>query len=200
MSLKLDVTPQDFFKEQLILASKNQEQNIDPPELLYISSLMSDFIQTKTLFQEDPVSNKMTNETLAFLYQDALTARTKSQAMETFRRMGDVSMVVSGFFGDQFSSKIIDVDYYVEMGGNAYIEVAARTTKEDIQWLFQNLSVGFNRNVNLLTEVAERSFAQTTDILRTYEKWLRTKNVFLQEKLREQGIEPQNQKDVKFKQ
>ena len=41
-----------------------------------------------------------------------------------FRRIGDVSLYVGGFFQQSLSRKVVDVDYYIEVGGRAYGLVA----------------------------------------------------------------------------
>mgnify|MGYP002137355912 CR=1 FL=1 len=41
------------------------------------------------------------------------------------RAMGDFSLYIAGFFSDSLKRKLVDVDYYIGMGGAAY-ENAAR--------------------------------------------------------------------------
>src|SRR3954454_2224804 len=40
------------------------------------------------------------------------------------REIGDTSLYVSGFWGESLDESPVDVDYYIEMGGTAYGELA----------------------------------------------------------------------------
>src|ERR1041385_4249916 len=59
---------------------------------------------------------------------DAPLAVRLAQALEAggvrqragLREIGDASLFVSGFFSDSLNRKLIDVDYYVSIGGHAY--------------------------------------------------------------------------------
>ncbi|MBI4948974.1 MAG: hypothetical protein HY955_02380 [Deltaproteobacteria bacterium] len=57
--------------------------------------------------------------------------------------------------------------------------------------LFSELAGKFNVFVDVLTEVSEKSrLTSSKDILRVYERWLRTKSRQAERILRELGIEP----------
>jgi hypothetical protein len=201
MSLLVQKKTHEFFEEQLKLAAQNQRQAIDPPTLTYVSTTLSEFMHSDQLFMQDPSDGKSKNETLAHLYFDAVNAPTPELAAYLFRRMGDVSMVVTGFFADSLNRKIVDIDYYMEMGGTAYGQVASRANDVSVQSLFSTLSVNFTNYVNLVSEVSMRSFADSSkDVLSVYEKYLKTKSPFLGEKLREMGVFPVDQDDTSFKQ
>ena len=40
------------------------------------------------------------------------------------RRLGDVCLMVTGFFPDSLNKKIVDIDYYSDMGGAAYWQLS----------------------------------------------------------------------------
>ena len=40
------------------------------------------------------------------------------------QRLGDVSLFIAGFFARSFARKLIDIDYHIAMGGNAYSSLA----------------------------------------------------------------------------
>src|SRR5207248_9007076 len=85
---------------------------------------------------------------------------------------------------------VVDVDYYIEMGGRAYDalgEVAARRGVERSLW--DELSEKFSQLVEVLNEVAERTLLNSdTGLVRLYEKWMKTGSARVGVMLREQGV------------
>jgi hypothetical protein len=70
--------------------------------------------------------------------------------------------------------KLVDVDYYVTLGGYAYGSLG-RSDRDRWASVFAELSDKFVNFVDVLSEVSERSgLTSNTDLLRLYEKWLRT--------------------------
>jgi hypothetical protein len=132
---------------------------------------------------------------LALIYAEAAEARTADEREALLRRLGDVALVLAGLFAASFSRKLVDIDYYIAMGGSAYgllseqssASVRARTFRA----IFGELSTKFQAFVDVLAEVGENThMASQSDVLRLYEIWLRTGSAYAAERLRKQGIEP----------
>ena len=106
------------------------------------------------------------------------------------RQIGDRSLFLSGFFSDSLKRKLVDVDYYVSIGGFAY--PALRVTKPtQLSPVFAELADKFARFVDVLSEVSERtSCTSNTDLLRLYEKWLKTGSRRSGQLLAERGVFP----------
>ena len=107
--------------------------------------------------------------------------------------LGDFSLFISGFFQDSLNRKIIDLDYYVAMGGGAYHQLSSSTNfkkqPELFSKIFSELASRFVQWVDVITEVSEVSQFQTaSDLLRLYEKFLRTGSQRMRELLSRQGI------------
>ena len=49
---------------------------------------------------------------------------------ELLKKLGDRSLYISGFFADSLQRKVVDVDYYAEMGGVAYGALADSAVEE----------------------------------------------------------------------
>jgi hypothetical protein len=85
-----------------------------------------------------------------------------------------MALFVSGFFADSFNRKLVDVDYYVSIGGHAY-NALSRVETDTFSPVFAELAEKFVGFVDVLSEVSERtSCASNADLLRLYEKWLKT--------------------------
>ena len=95
----------------------------------------------------------------------------------------------------ELNRRVVDVDYYVSMGGSAYGYLSdamrrpyARPALCDV---FGELSNKFVEFVDVLCEVSERStLSRDTDLLRVYEMWLRTGSKRAARLLRAAGIQP----------
>ena len=98
----------------------------------------------------------------------------------TLREIGDTSLFVSGFWGDSLDGKLVDVDYYIDMGGTAYGELARGASggaNEPFGPVFAELASNFARFVEVLMTISRRTARARTDrgIVRLYERWMRTK-------------------------
>jgi hypothetical protein len=113
----------------------------------------------------------------------------------TLREIGDTSLFVSGFWGDSLGGKLVDVDYYIDMGGTAYGELARGgrgTVAEPYGTVFGELANNFARFVEVLMTISRRTAhgGNDRDVVRLYERWLRTKSGWAARRLAEQGVMP----------
>jgi hypothetical protein len=108
-----------------------------------------------------------------------------------FRQVGDVSLYMAGFFQDSLSRKLVDVDYYIDMGGTAYQQVVTRTSEDTLRALYGELSEKFGRFVDVLAEISDKTSVRTEkDLLRLYELWVRTGSERAAKALQDAGINP----------
>lgn len=176
--------PIEHFKGLVTTAIRRQ--GVDTGELteFYLSSLLAGFIE----------SRKLTDEPLAVTYIRALGAERELQG-RLLKQLGDISLFTSGFFSDSLTRKIVDIDYYISMGETSYGNLASihrhGSSGDNLTDLFTELATKFKLFVDVLAEVSERcGLTTSTDVLRVYERWLRTKSRRTELLLRELGIEP----------
>ena len=105
------------------------------------------------------------------------------------RRIGDTSLYVSGFWSDSLEGRMVDVDYYIEMGGTAYGELARLDTMGDVFGVRAGYLV---RLVGGRALIRGRVATPTTDrdILRLYRQWQRTKSANAAARLAALGVVP----------
>src|SRR4029079_3201416 len=121
---------------------------------------------------------------------DAPTPERRRQ----LRHIGDTSLYVSGFWSESLEGRVVDVDYYIEMGGSAYGELARgglRAT-DPLGDVFGELAVNFVRLVGALALISRRVATPTSDrdILRLYRHWQRTKSANAAARLAALGVVP----------
>lgn len=177
------VKPIEHFKELVTEAVRHQRVETNEMAVYYLSTLLSDFV----------LSERLAAEPLAITYLKALN-ETRSVRVRLMKHLGDLSLFTSGFFSDSLKRKAVDVDYYATMGVSCYNSVASMHREErraEISSLFTELAIKFGAFADVLTEVSERSrLTSSKDILRVYERWLRTKSKQAERLLRTLGIEP----------
>jgi len=178
----------DFFRDLLARAIENQRAQVQPFTELYLVNLLHEFLASEALYvQADDGSWQQ--KPLAFLLKEALDEAGPAR-VRLLRRLGDTSLFISGFFPDSLArrSSLVDVDYYIAMGGRAYDAVARHAMERS---LWDELAEKFRLLVDLLNEVSERTMAATdAGVMRLYERWLKTGSDRLASLLVRQGVVP----------
>lgn len=188
--LTLVSQPQDYFRELVTDALGHQNVTTQPETEYYLVNLLNQFMTTDRLYPRDGQGG-IREEPLALMVKDALEASDPLTQSAIFRHLGDVSLYVAGFFQDSLSRKLVDVDYYIGMGGSAYQQVAARSDEETLRGLYLELAAKFARLVDVLAEVGDKTSLRTEkDLLRMYELWVRTRSDRAAKALHDAGILP----------
>ena len=184
---------QEYFKELLTGAMANQQTPLAQVTEFYLVELLSRFIDAEKLFAKT-TDGSLEEEPLAFILQRALEGE-REQRVQALRRLGDNSLYVAGFFGDSLSRRLVDVDYYIQMGGAAY-GTLANINREHLSGgmfvgLYEELCQKFSSIVDLFAEISERVAVSTNrGVVRLYERWVRTGSDRLSKLLAEQGVIP----------
>jgi len=182
---KIDIfsEPMSFFRKLVTTSLENQKVETSQDVEFYLVSLLVRYMQIEYLLnsQKDP---------LAIQYHKALLLPHKMR-VQLLKDLGDVALYISGFFSDSLSRKIIDVDYYMNMGGIAYQNLSHEFPQNSLKELYKDLATKFSAYVDILAEISDQAFAHSQrDLLRLYEKWLKTKSERLEKLLKEEGLFP----------
>jgi hypothetical protein len=172
----------EFFKG--LVESALARQRLDTSELtaFYVVHLLASYV-------ERPAPEAAPQKPLAVRLAEALEAGGMAQRT-TLKQIGDVSLFVSGFFSDSLNRKLVDVDYYVTIGGYAY-NALSRVESDTFSPVFAELAENFVGFVDVLSEVSERtSCASNADLLRLYERWMKTGSRRSGQLLIERGVVP----------
>jgi hypothetical protein len=169
----------EYFKELVEGALAHQRLNAGELTSYYVVNLLTGFLQ-RPADDEAPLAIR--------LAQAFETGGMQQRAL--LREVGDVSLFISGFFSDSLRRKLVDVDYYVSIGGYAY-NTLSQFDSDTLSPVFGELSEKFVAFVDVLSEVSERtSCASNADLLRLYEKWLKTGSRRSGQLLVERGVVP----------
>jgi hypothetical protein len=176
-------SPAEYFREQVSAAMARQHLRAGDLTTYYLVNLLCRFVRPEGLaVQEDGVP-------LAFRLARALESGGVQQR-ERLRHLGDFSLFVSGFFSDSLQRRAVDVDYYVSMGEYAYGSLSRRDA-EALAEVFRELAGKFVAFMDVLADVSEQTAVSSSgDVLRLYEKWLRTGSARTGQQLIDRGIVP----------
>jgi hypothetical protein len=186
-------TPAEFFKGHIESALARQRLRATGLTSYYLVDMLCRFMRPDTRI---PFNDDQT-EPLALRLRRALEAGGMEQRVR-LRNLGDFSLFMSGFYSDSLRRGAVDVDYYVSMGGYAYSSLARRD-EDAFGAVYAELGRKFVPFMDVLTDISERT-AQTScrDVLRLYEKWLRTGSARTGQQLVEQGITPNSSIGKRF--
>jgi len=168
----------EYFRDLVEGAMAHQHVNAGELTAYYLVHLLASFTQ------RTDAGEPLALELIQALEAGAFRQRT------TLREIGDRSLFLSGFFSESLKRKLVDVDYYVSIGGFAYTALT-RVETDHLSPVFAELAKKFAAFVDVLSEVSERtSLTSNADLLRLYEKWLKTGSRRSGQLLAERGVFP----------
>jgi len=182
-----------YFRSLLEEAMRRQGAPLNQVTEFYLVDLLARFSDPTELYVQRADGSRE-EEPLAFQLQRALEG-SREERIAALRRLGDGSLYVAGFFSDSLGRRLVDIDYYIGMGGAAYGALAnmtrARTTAGAFVDLYEELCRKFTTIVDLFSEVSERVAVTTNKgVVRLYERWVKTGSERLTRLLAEQGVLP----------
>jgi len=176
--------PAEYFKELVESALARQHVEAGDLTAYYLVNLLCQYVRPEarsgTGMEEEPLAIQLTR---------ALQTGGSEQRMR-LRSLGDFTLFMSGFFPDSLRRRTVDVDYYVSMGEYAYGSLSRRD-EDAFAEVFGELARKFVGYMDVLADVSERTgVTSSADLLRLYEKWVRTGSSRDSKKLVDLGIVP----------
>jgi len=175
--------PIEFFRGLVLGAVENQRIRINEDSEYYLVNLLVKYMQSDVFHNtaKDPLAIKLHRSMIV----------EQAERVRILREIGDFALYMSGFFADSLNRKIIDIDYYIAMGGAAYFNLSHALAQAALQDLYKDLHRRFITYVDILSEVSDQAFSHSNkDVLRLYEKWLKTRSERLKALLKKEGIVP----------
>jgi hypothetical protein len=185
-------TPVEYFKELVEAAMARQHLRAADLTEYYVVNLLCEYVRPDR--RRDRGEDA---EPLALRVGRALESAGPEQRAR-LRGVGDFSLFMSGFFSDSFRMRSVDVDYYKSMGEYAYTSLS-RSEDEAFAEVFGELAQKFVGFMDVFADISEHTtLKSTTDVLRLYERWLRTGSPRDGQRLVERGVLPNTSIGRKF--
>lgn len=185
---ELFVSAEGYFAELVKKGLEVRKVSADKEVEFYLVSLLNHYLDARNLFEENSnAENVKKPTTLAELYLTAQNSEP-SVKVELLKKLGDKSLYISGFFGDSLQRKLVDVDYYADMGCVAY-GTLAQYSQDSVARVYTVFSKRFVEFVDVLTYISQSALVQNDqNILRLYDRYIKTGSKLAREKLMEIGI------------
>src|SRR5688572_2890436 len=170
-----------FFHEAVTEALRAQQVSATEPTEFYLVNLLAEFTKT----------SQVDNEPLALKMAQAKVA-TPDERARSLKEIGDTTLYVTGFFSDSLTRRLVDVDYYMAMGGSAYAQLAGlvgathrqASAAQTFHDVYDELAEKFPRFVDVLQEIRTRTnFAGGGNLVRMCEEWVKTGSEWLERRL-----------------
>jgi hypothetical protein len=183
------LTPEQHFSEVVQEACKNRHINTPPAVEVYLVQLLGRYLNSKNFhlpIQEDSKDKPL--DTFAEMYLTAINSE-KPKNQELMRIVADRSLYLTGFFADSLQRKTVDIDYYIEIGSAAYSNLHSWTREDSLSYVYRVFSKRFTDFVEVLNYISEKSLIQADqNVLRLYDRYLKTGSELAREKLTELGV------------
>ncbi len=178
---------QAHFHGAVHAALRNQRIDATEQSCAYLSALLHGFARSAALPLSQP-EVRFLHRPLVDLWAEAEESRGAARAAR-LRSLGDLSLYVSGYFGEVLTRRLVDVDYYIAMGRRAYDGLARAQSGPVVDSPFRELAFKFASFVDVLSEVsATESSRPGQAVLRLYERWLRTRSAWAADQLERCGV------------
>ncbi|MBA3382659.1 MAG: hypothetical protein H0T97_12475 [Actinobacteria bacterium] len=175
MDVTTHVSVDGFFHEVVTDALEATQLEASTETEYYLVSLLGDFAHAR--ISDEPLVMKLAGA----------QAASPGDRFKQLKEVGDTSLYVSGFFTESLDRKLVDTDYYIGLGSRAYAELSGRLGGS-LTAVYSELSEKFPDFVEVLTEVRRRCDFVGADVVRLYEEWLRTRDAWVERKLRAFGV------------
>jgi len=198
MDVTLAASVDEYFHEVVTDALEEAEVEASEPASWYLVNLLGEF--THARLTDEPLGPQL-----------AAPAKDVGERVKTLKHVGDTSLYVAGYFAESLTRSLVDADYYIGLGQNAYAQLArslGRTGSRvsgrsraalpegsaggSMTDVYAELSDRFPKFVDVLASVRKRiqinELNATTDVSRLYEVWLRTREAWVEKKLKAAGV------------
>jgi hypothetical protein len=180
MDVTLAASVDEFFHEVVTDALSAGDLDASEPAGWYLVGLLGEF--TTTRLTDEPLGLKL-----------AGAGHRPEQRVRTLKEVGDTSLYVAGFFAESLTRSLVDVDYYVGLGQTAYTQLARSLgSNKSIGEVYEELAAKFPQFVDVLARVRKRitiaELNASSDIGRLYDIWLRTRDEWVEKKLKQAGL------------
>lgn len=193
LNLIISLTIREHFQDLIATATHNQAVDLGERTSVYLVNMLSGFCHARAFKEFSDGTNHI--KPVALMYAEAVAAAQPEARNRALTRLGDFALSIGGLFSDSLNRRVVDLDYYIGMGGAAYgsLHEAMQRDPDHLSLceLFEELEAKFGLLVDVFTEISESSrLKSNTDILLTYEIWLRTGSDRARKQLMRSGIHP----------
>ncbi len=191
MNRNIILSSRDFFSQEVELACQERKVEAYPQVKSYLVELLEFYLDARNLHEDE--KDELGRRRPTTLSEMFLVAQNSDPItrFELLKKLGDRTLYLSGFFSESLARKIIDVDYYVEMGGLAYDQLSNLSKQDTLAKVYSVFSQRFIQFSDVLQHISQKN--QKLDdqgILKLYDRYLKTGSDYAKEELLKRGVLP----------
>ncbi|MGE3610779.1 MAG: hypothetical protein AB7I27_14400 [Bacteriovoracaceae bacterium] len=165
---------QGFFFEGLYELNKKSLCPVPESTLFYSSEVLDKFALSDHFFEIN--DGKVREKVLGVKLLEA-TQLTREEQKRVYKEVGDMSLLVCGYFSESVNKKIVDLNYYAQLGKMAYSNLNhVMPNFMDIPSFYNVLATSFESITTLMTILANKS-RRGEDYNLVFKKILNDENV-----------------------
>lgn len=192
--IDLLMSPREYFHGKITEATKHLKVNLSDHVEFYLVNLLTTFVTPNEKTDSAEELDDLISTPLAFLLKRAVEAPTEKQP-QLYRRLGDASLYISGFFQDYFNRKTFDINYYITMGSSAYDQASTlsrgQSRDDGLQVTLDSMAKNFTQLVDVVAQASDSTAMQhDSNILILYDRWNRSGSERIRHLLEDKGIHP----------
>jgi hypothetical protein len=177
MDVTLAASVDEFFHEVVTDALSAVDLHASEPASWYLVGLLGDM--TRGRLTDEPLGVKLAQTTIS----------DSAERVRSLKQVGDTSLYVAGFFAESLNRSLVDVDYYVSVGQSAYAQLARSLGgQHSLTEVYGELAEKFPQFVDVIALIRKRTDFATSDVTKLYEIWMRTRDEWIEKKLRAVGV------------
>ena len=151
MSFEKQVSLKEYLLQELDLSNQGLSFHVK----IYLADLLCFYLPAERLFVKKKGEKGSHTKAFVELYQKSQSSFKNQEKLLIFKRMGDFSLYLSGFFRAFIKKRIVHTSYYENIGQNAYSFVSsAYGSKPNI---FKELSKEFKKLSQVLFALQKKS-------------------------------------------
>jgi hypothetical protein len=177
--MELLISTSEFFHEVVTAALKTHKMRLQDTTEYYVVNLLTRY--TAEPVDDEPLALKLAQVGLA----------EPHERVRLLREVGDTALYLCGFFAESLSRRLVSVEYYMELGGSAYGQLArpSRLVSDLLRGVCDELAAHFPRVVQVLSQArSQLNLSSSANVLRLYEQWTATRSEHLAQRLRAAGL------------
>lgn len=156
------LTKTSSFKEYLYKELEREGSSLSLNVKNYLVELLCLYLSSDQLFIKKEGETRSHENTLTELYKKSQNSKPQEK-LHLFKRIGDFSLYLSGFFRSAVQKKTVHISYYEQMGQSAYGFVSsAYGSKPNV---FRELSCEFKSLSLILFSIQKKSERQNSPYL-----------------------------------
>ena len=176
----------EVLRESVQKALYSQSVEVSETTEFYLVNLLDEFLHEQFF---DGIRGQHADIPLAIMLLEASNKKPSERAT-SLKRVGDTSLVISGFFADSVRKGSVDLTYYISIGESAYLSLAEiMVENKTFGEIYGEMGHNFQKFVDVLATVAPWNRPKSdAELLQIYERWIATGDDKLKELLDDKGI------------